>query len=147
MKLKKILLLIIMIIMSINTVNALEKKTSAKENKTTESSILIADSVGTCNKTAIFGDPNTDGTVANLIESVLKYPRYIVPALILAFTGIDFFKAVTAGSEDEMKKAQKTAIKRLIAGVAVFLVPVMVKIIMFLADVAWRGLDHTCIPS
>ena len=84
-----------------------------------------------------------DSSVTKLLNDFLKYPRYAVPAIIIVLGSLDFFKAVTAGKEDEMKKAQKTFIKRVIIGVAVFLVPLLVNVIIWLANVAWEGLGYT----
>ena len=48
---------------------------------------------------------------------------------------IDLMKAVIAQKEDEIKKAQMTFVKRLIAGALVFFVIVIVKmLISFVAD-------------
>ena len=84
-----------------------------------------------------------DSSIIELINDILKYPRYIVPAIILVLGTLDFFKAVIAGKEDEMKKAQKTFIKRVIIGVCVFLVPVLINGIIWLANMAWQGLGYT----
>ena len=99
---------------------------------------------GSCDEEAIFGDKNDPNSVSYLVNDILKYPRIIVPALIIILGTIDFFKAVIASKEDEMKKAQTAFIKRVIIGVAIFLVPVIIDAIMFLADIAWQGLDYTC---
>ena len=84
-----------------------------------------------------------DPSIIELVNDVLKYPRYIVPLLIIVLGTIDFFKAVMASKEDEMKKAQKTFIKRLIIGVCVFMVPLLINAIMWLANIAWEGLGYT----
>lgn len=106
-----------------------------------------------CENNDIFGDPNHAGSdnpedppsVAYIIVSVLKYVRIIVPILIIILGVLDIAKAVVASKEDEMKKAQETFIKRLIAGLAVFFVPFFVKVVMGLADYAWSGTDYeTC---
>ena len=111
----------------------------------------------------IFGDPNYAGetdvdengngyidppSLAYLINSVLKYVRVIVPILIIVLGSLDFAKAATAGKADEMKKAQITFVKRLIAGIIIFFVPVIVNLIMWLADIVWdgMGLSHCNIP-
>lgn len=111
----------------------------------------------------IFGDVNYAGetdvdtngngyidppSLAYLINSVLKYIRIIVPILIILLGSLDFAKAVTAGKEDEMKKAQSTFVKRIIAGILVFFVPVLVNLIMSLADMVWdgMGLSHCNLP-
>lgn len=84
-----------------------------------------------------------DPSIIEIINDVLKYPRYIVPALILLLGTIDFMKAIIASKEDEMKKAQSTFIKRIIIGVMVFLVPVFINAIIWLANIAWEGLGYT----
>ena len=84
-----------------------------------------------------------DQSVIDLINDVLKYPRYIIPPLIILLGTIDFFKIIVSGKEDEMKKAQKTFIKRIIIGVMVFLVPVFLNLVVWLANVAWEGLGYT----
>ena len=47
---------------------------------------------------------------------------------------IDFAKAITAGKEDEIKKAQSVIVKRLIVGVIVFFIFVIVKLVVRIAD-------------
>ena len=86
-----------------------------------------------------------DSSIIELINDILKYPRYIVPGIILVLGTLDLFKAVIAGKEDEMKKAQRTFIKRIIIGVLVFLVPLLINVIIWLANIAWQGLGYsTC---
>ena len=91
----------------------------------------------------LFGDKNDAKSLAYLINSILLYVRIIVPILIILLGSLDFAKAVVAAKEDEMKKAQMTFVKRLIAGIAVFLAPVIVNLIMELADIVWEGLGYT----
>lgn len=88
---------------------------------------------------ALFGSKNNPESIRYLVNQVLGYIRVIVPILIILFGTIDFAKAVLAGKQDNMKKAQTDFIKRLIAGVVVFLVPTIVDIIMELADIVWAG--------
>ena len=90
-----------------------------------------------CNE--IFGSKSDPDSIAYLVNKILEYPRYIVPALVILLGTLDLFKAVIAGKEDEMKKAQRTLIKRVIIGVLVFLVPVLINVIMWLADIVWSG--------
>ena len=101
-------------------------------------------------KIELFGEKNDDGetydpnkdeapSIRYIINQILGYIRIIVPILIILLGTLDFAKAVLAGKEDNLKKAQSTFVKRLIAGVAVFFVPVIVDIIMDLADIVWAG--------
>ena len=71
-----------------------------------------------------------DQTVRNLINKYLGYIHIIVPILVMALGTYDFFRAMIASKEDEMKKAQKRFIIRLVAGVLVFLAPTIVNIII-----------------
>lgn len=94
-----------------------------------------------CNE--LFGSKEDPDSIRYLINEILQYPRIIVPILVIIFGILDFAKAVIAGKEDDMKKAQKTFIKRLVIGVAFFFIPVFVDIIMGLADIVWEGLGYT----
>lgn len=91
----------------------------------------------------LFGSKNDPKSLSYLINEIMKYPRYIVPAILILLGTLDFAKAVIASKEDEMKKAQSKFIKRLIISVCIFLVPLLVNIIMSLADVVWEGLGYT----
>ena len=91
----------------------------------------------------LFGDKNDENSIAYMINNVLGYVRIIVPILIILFGTLDLAKCVMAGREDEIRKAQSTFIRRLIAGVAVFFVPMLVNIIMDLADIVWEGLGYS----
>ena len=62
------------------------------------------------------------GPVISLVKNVVKLLQWGIPMKLILFGMIDLGKAVMAGKEDEMKKAQNTLIKRVIYAVAVFLV-------------------------
>ena len=85
----------------------------------------------TCNDT-LFGDPNdsTTPSMAYLLSQLMLYIKIIVPILIIVLGSIDLFKAVISSNEDEMKKAQKKFVKRIIAGVCVFFIPAFVNLLM-----------------
>ena len=87
----------------------------------------------------IFGKKDDEESLAYLINKVLGYVRIIVPILIIVLGMIDLAKAVIASKEDEMRKAQKTFVKRLIIGVVVFFIPVLVNLLMSLADMIWEN--------
>lgn len=87
----------------------------------------------------LFGSKNDPESIRYMVNEVLNVIRIIAPILIILFGTIDFAKAVIAGKQDNMKKAQSDFVKRLIAGVAIFLIPTLVDIIMGLADIVWAG--------
>ena len=74
--------------------------------------------------------------ISSALQEKLDYVytaiRISVPVLVIILIIIDMLQAVTAGSEDDMKKAQKRAIKRLIIGIAVFLLPTILKLLFSL---------------
>lgn len=87
----------------------------------------------------LFGSKDDPDSVRYMVNEILGAVRIIAPILIILFGSIDFAKAVIAGKQDNMKKAQSDFIKRIIAGVAIFLIPTLVDIIMGLADIVWAG--------
>lgn len=94
-----------------------------------------------CN--ALFGNKDDETSLAYLIDSALQYVRIIVPILLILLGTLDIGKAVIASREEEMRKAQTTFIKRAIAAICVFLVPIFVNIVMSLADIVWQGKDYS----
>ena len=72
----------------------------------------------------------------NDLEPILKLLKNgVIPliqigiiAILVVLLIIDFGKAVAAGKEDEIKSAQKLAIKRVVYALVVFLVPWIVNI-------------------
>lgn len=83
----------------------------------------------------LFGDPNKPESVASLVNEVMGYIRVIVPVLTIVLGTVDLFKAIIASNPEAMKKAQNSFIKRLIFAVVVFLVPSLIKILMWVIDV------------
>lgn len=83
-------------------------------------------------------------SLRELINEILQYPRIIVPIIVIGLGTLDLAKAVIASKEDEMRKAQKTFVKRVIIGVAFFLIPAFVDLIMWLANIVWNGAYPTC---
>lgn len=88
---------------------------------------------------AIFGSPSDPNSLRSFINDILKYPKILVPVIVIALGIIDFAKAVIASKEDEMRKAQLTFIKRVFIGVAIFFVPTIVNILMHFADIVLEG--------
>ena len=61
-----------------------------------------------------------------LFVNVVNLLKWLIPIGLILFGMLDLGKAVIAGKEDEMKKAQGTLIKRVIYAVAIFLVVTIV---------------------
>lgn len=93
--------------------------------------------------TDLFGDKKDKDSLAYLINEILGLVRIVVPILVIVLGMIDLAKAVLASKEDEMKKAQSTFIKRVFIGVVVFFIPLLVDVIMVLADIVWEGMGYS----
>lgn len=92
----------------------------------------------------LFGRKDDPNSLRYLINEILMYPKIIVPILVIGLGTLDLAKAVVSSKEDEMKKAQKTFVKRVIIGIMIYLVPVIMNVIMYLADIVWNGAFTTC---
>lgn len=72
-----------------------------------------------------------------IVQFILKVIQWVAPVILIVIGSIDMVKAIIAGKEDEIKKHQQTLIKRLIAAVIIFLIPLLVSIIL-----GWVGGDN-----
>ena len=64
------------------------------------------------------------------VNNVLKWAKYIAPALIIVFTMLDFIKAIASQNDDDMQKAQSKFVKRLIVAAILFLLPLIINFIL-----------------
>lgn len=89
------------------------------------------------------------GPVVSLLKSVLTILQWAIPVLLIIMGSIDLGKAVLASDDKEIKGATSKLIKRAIAAVAVFFVPMLVDLLINLvananADGAETGNFATC---
>lgn len=73
---------------------------------------------------------NVGTSIISMIYNVLKWGKYIAPALIIILTMLDFIKAIASQNDDDMKKAQSKFIKRLIIAALLFLLPLIINFIL-----------------
>lgn len=71
-----------------------------------------------------------DGDLKLVLVYVLKIIRIGAPILLIVLTTIDFAQAVITEDQDAIKKAVSKVIKRVIAAIALFFVPVFVEILI-----------------
>ena len=74
-----------------------------------------------------------DSKIADAVHTIILAIQVVVPVLLVIFGSIDFVKAMTSQKEEEIKKGQQTFIKRLIAGVLVFFIIAIVKLVISFA--------------
>jgi len=90
----------------------------------------------TTNNAAFESICGSDGeALISVISSVITIIQIAVPILLIIFGSIDLMKAVMAGKEDEIKKSQNTFVKRAIAAIIVFFVPMIVNLLIGLVPI------------
>lgn len=87
----------------------------------------------------ILADCNGLEAVVSVVKFILKIIQWVVPIILIVLGTIDLVKAVVAGKDDDIKKHQQTLIKRIIAAVIVFLIPMLVSILMgWIGNSNWK---------
>ena len=93
--------------------------------------LLVADPTVTTSTSTVAGCSedllSILGIVRNRIIPIIQIG--IIAALVILLI-LDFGKAVMAGKEDEIKTAQKLAIKRIVYALVVFFVPLIVNVVI-----------------
>lgn len=69
-------------------------------------------------------------TIMSVVKTVFTVIQIAVPILLIIMGSLDLMKAVMAGKEDEIKKSQGTFVKRAIAAVIVFFIPLIVSLVI-----------------
>ena len=72
--------------------------------------------------------------------------RIAVPIILIVFGIVDFFRATFSDNEDNMKKDRERFIKRIIAAIIVFIVPMFVHLVLTIANNVWGYINpETCV--
>ena len=83
--------------------------------------------------------------IRNWIQDALNLVKYIALVLVIVLGIVDFIKAAASGEAEQMKKSGQSFLKRIIAVVILFLLPVLVELILNLIEI--YGADSTCFPN
>ena len=73
---------------------------------------------------------NDPGSVGWMLNTIFNYIKVIGPILVVLLSSLDFIKAVLGTDEKAMKEAQSKLIIRLVAAVALFLIPTLVQLLL-----------------
>lgn len=68
--------------------------------------------------------------IIRLARIVIRIIAIAAPFALIIFGSLDFFKAIIAGDEKEMKMKRKPFIGRLIAAIVILLMPAIVNLVM-----------------
>lgn len=82
-----------------------------------------------------------DGDLVDLLNTLVKLTKILVPVLLIVFGSLDFAKAIFSGDESGMKKAQSKFVKRLIISIAFFIAPTILKFILEIGHSIWDVVD------
>lgn len=86
---------------------------------------------------AILGDPKDKESFAYMLQQIFTIIGYIAPVLCLVLSTIDFVKAAASQDKDGLKKAFKTASKRVILTMVLFFLPMLINFTFNL--LGWYG--------
>lgn len=79
-------------------------------------------------------DTQTEGSFGWLLQKLLNYIKIAGPILVVLLSALDFIKAIASSEEDAFKKAQSRLVIRLVAALALFLVPTFVELLLGLIN-------------
>lgn len=86
--------------------------------------------IGETDCTGIF-----QGGFGKFLKQIYSLIKFAVPIIILAFAIIDFLKAIAASDPAEVKKAATKLVKRMVIGVAIFVLPTLLELLLAAAGV------------
>lgn len=91
---------------------------------------------------SILGSVGDEESVAWLLQQLLNYLKVLGPILVVILSSMDFAKAIVISDDENMKKAQKKLVVRLVAALALFLVPTLVEVLLDLFGITS---DASCV--
>ena len=92
-------------------------------------------------KDSILGDPNDEDSVAWLLDKILTYVTIIGMVIVVVLSSIDFLKVIAKSDDEEMAKATKRLIIRLLLAALLFFVPTITNAML---DIFGLTSESTC---
>lgn len=131
--------------------DAVEETTTESQIETTNTSSTTKTSTSSDDvklyRTVRCGNTELPENLVKLISIAITAIQVVTPLILIVTGMLDFLKATTSSNEDGIKKAQQTFVRRLIAGAAVFLIILVVKIVVGLVNTKDSGNAIKCIDS
>ena len=78
-----------------------------------------------------------------MVQELFGFIKIATPALVIILSTIDYLGAIAKSNDDEVKKANKRTVKRVVIGLAIFFLPFLLDIvfeIFGLVDVSRCGI-------
>lgn len=86
-----------------------------------------------------------DSMVPAFVSTVVTIIKIVIPIILIVLGLVDLGKATLAQKDDEIKKAQMTFVKRIIAAVLVFFVVAIVQLVFGLLSNAQQKSDSNAV--
>lgn len=86
--------------------------------------------LGNLNCSGIFS-----GEFGAILKQILNIIKFLVPAIIIVMSVIDFIKALASQSQDELKKSANKLVKRIIIGILIFVLPTLLEFLLKIAGI------------
>lgn len=119
---------------------SLEKIFKYNDEKTCPSidlSRIISEYSGVCSN-------EFSSTIKDIADKVMNLFFVSAPFLLIILGSLDFFKIVTNGSPDEIKKSRSNFIKRVAAFLLLYLAPLVVKTLFSITPYDMNGTSYIC---
>ncbi len=88
---------------------------------------------------AVLGDPKDENSFAHLLQDIFDVIKFATPILVLALTIVEYAKVIASSDKDQIVKANKKTIQRIVWGVVLFCIPILLN---YLFDLL--GMYGTC---
>lgn len=84
--------------------------------------------------------------IIEIINDIMRIIRITVPILLIVLGITDFLRATFSNNEENIKKDRERFVKRIIAAIIVFIIPIFVNLVLSLANKVWNDINpETCI--
>lgn len=77
----------------------------------------------------------------DFINDIIDWVRILTPILLIVLCSVDLIQAVLASDDKQMKTATSRSIKRAIAAIAVFFVPLLVRVLIDITGIEGSIVD------
>ena len=74
-------------------------------------------------------DPPQPNELYNTLQDIFNLIKIATPALVIILSLIDYLGAIAKSNDDEVKKANKRTVQRVIIGLAIFFLPFILDIV------------------
>lgn len=94
--------------------------------------MVLAETLPDCNY--LLGNKNDPNSLYSLLQYAFTAIKVAAPLLVIVLCTVDIVSAVASQEEKNMRACLSKSIKRIIAGVVIFFIPMLINLIIDLVD-------------